>query len=541
MGKEIWLRDRYHLETVLGEGAFGTVYLAEDRQENRKAALKAFRSFGESREGELLLKARGIPGVPLFLDSFQEEGTLYLAMEYLEGGSLKDYLKKEGTLADRKALELLLPVIETAAALHSRGIIHCDISPDNLIFDGEGRLNLIDFGAAVEKGESREEKELKAAYAPMELYQEKEKIGPWTDLYSICALWYEMVTGRKVPSAPERLQKDSLQPASAYVKTDPVQERAFLRGLQLEIQKRYFSGENLMKALGFPGKLSGEQEKAMRECWGELWIAVTTETERAAASGKAGERRRKIQRILAGAGIFAAAFLAAFFCFRRYLDTHPEKVLEWKLARDRRQAAGLEPKKIVARDSEEYREALAFLKEHAYESEEDVVSTYRFLPEDLKGWEYPGKTAGSLPVTEETAKLALDLLLGEEGQEERRNFNGFVAVYTEAEWYPVYTSLNWEISYSYGEDTAGIYVDSVTGMVTYLYISSGDPETIQAFLLELLPEVSPVSCLTEEETEEMIRYLLDTKEYTSIWLNEKCSVSLSLGYEDQITAGITAR
>ena len=246
MGKEIWLRDRYHLETVLGEGAFGTVYLAEDRQENRKAALKAFRSSRESREGELLLKARGIPGVPLFLDSFQEEGTLYLAMEYLEGGSLKDYLKKEGTLADRKALELLLPVIETAAALHSRGIIHCDISPDNLIFDGEGRLNLIDFGAAVEKGESREEKELKAAYAPMELYQEKEKIGPWTDLYSICALWYEMVTGRKVPSAPERLQKDSLQPASAYVKTDPVQERAFLRGLQLEIQKRYFSGENLM-------------------------------------------------------------------------------------------------------------------------------------------------------------------------------------------------------------------------------------------------------------------------------------------------------
>ena len=541
MEEEIWLKERYRPEEILGEGGFGTIWLVYDRQKENRAALKIFRRAGGQREAEILAEARGIPGVVNLLDSFREGETEYLAMEYLEGGSLKEYVKREGTVPDKKALELLLPVLQTVTALHSRGIIHCDISPDNLIFDREGHLTLIDFGAALRRGEPREEKELKAAYAPGELYQEKEKIGPWTDLYAVCALWYELVTGRKVPPAPERLQKDSLQPASAYVRADSRQEQAFLRGLNLEIQKRYFSGENLLAGLGFTEKISGEQEKALREQWGELWIRITTETERTAAAGRAGETRRKMRRLLAAAGGLAAALLAAFFGFRWYADSHPRKVLEWKLRCDRRAAAELEPEKIVSSDSQEYREALAFLKEHAYESEEDVVSTYRFLPEALEGWEYPGETAGSLPVREETARLALDLLMGEEGQEETRNFNGFVTVYTEEDWYPVYASLNWEISWSYGEDTAGMYVDYVTGMVTYLYISSGDAETIRSFLLEVLAEVSPISCLTGEETEEMLRYLLDTEEYISIWLNEKCSVSLSLGYEDQITAAITAR
>ena len=91
--------------------------------------------------------------------------------------------------------------MKAAAGLHSKGIVHCDISPDNLLFAADGKLSLIDLGAAARKGGVRTEKELKPGYAPMELYQEKEKIGPWTDIYAFCAVWYEMVTGRKARCA----------------------------------------------------------------------------------------------------------------------------------------------------------------------------------------------------------------------------------------------------------------------------------------------------------------------------------------------------
>ena len=102
-----------------------------------------------------------------------------------------------------------MPVMEALMHLHSRGILHGDISPDNLLFDKNGSLKLIDFGAALQKGETRREKNLKEGYAPVEQYQDKEKIGPWSDIYALCAVWYEMVTGHKVPSAPERAKKEN--------------------------------------------------------------------------------------------------------------------------------------------------------------------------------------------------------------------------------------------------------------------------------------------------------------------------------------------
>lgn len=540
--KTIWQRGRFRTERILGEGAFGIIFLADDVREKRKVAIKQYKSDRFSEEPELLLQVREIPGVVRALENFQEDGREHLVMEYLDGGSLKEYLKKVRTVSPEKALEILTPVLHTAAALHGRGILHCDISPDNLMFDGQGKLKLIDFGAAVTKGSFREEKELKAGYAPVELYLEKEKAGPWTDIYALCAVWYEMVTGKKVPPAPERLKKDILLPPSAFVKVDPKLEEAFRRGLSLEIQQRYFSVENLAARLSVSGLENPALGAAMRELWGELWIRITTEAERTAASGIAGGRmRRKLKFVLGMAAGLTAAFLLARGGIRWYEDSHPEKVLERRLRREREEADRLERKMVVAADSEEYRDVLAFLEENSYEIDRGYISTYRILPEALEGWEYPGETAGSFPVKAETAKQVLDQFMGEEGRQENRRFNGYINVYTEKDWYPVKVYLNWEETFSYGEDSAGVYSDYVTDLVDYMYLSSGDEDRIREFLREMLPVVSPESRLTDQEIEELIQHVAGGQDYISIELNEKCAVSLSAGYEDQITAIFTAR
>ena len=101
-----------------------------------------------SEESTVLKKAADIPGIVRWKDSFLENGKVCLVMEYLDGGSLKEYLKKHRQIPAERAEEILVPVMEALMHLHSRGILHGDISPDNLLFDKNGSLKLIDFGAA---------------------------------------------------------------------------------------------------------------------------------------------------------------------------------------------------------------------------------------------------------------------------------------------------------------------------------------------------------------------------------------------------------
>lgn len=113
--------------------------------------------------------------------------------------------------------------------------------------------------------------------------------------------------------------------------------------------------------------------------------------------------------------------------------------------------------------------------------------------------------------------------MGEEGRQENRRFNGYINVYTEKDWYPVKVYLNWEETFSYGEDSAGVYSDYVTDLVDYMYLSSGDEDRIREFLREMLPVVSPESRLTDQEIEELIQHVAGGQDYISIELNEKCS------------------
>ena len=469
---------------------------------------------------------------------FREDERVYLVLEYLEGGSLKEYLKKHRTIPDGEAKDLLFPAMKAAADLHSKGIVHCDISPDNLLFTADGKLSLIDLGAAARKGGVRTEKELKPGYAPMELYQEKEKIGPWTDIYAFCAVWYEMVTGRKVPAAPDRLKKDTLKPPSEYVSVPAGMEEVFLRGLSLGIQRRYFSIENMLAALGNPkGKYNGED----RKIWGELWIQITTEVERGNASKeKSGRVWRRIKHVASVLLVLLCITGAAIGGLWIYAWTHPEQVLVYRLKQDRREMETSEWKTVEMRGSKEYEEAIDYLEEHAYEVREDEMGArdYSLLQPAMEDWEYSDDPGECFAVKNDTAEMAVETYLGEYEEKESR-FYGSVYV-SIMPYYPILTTA-WQIdTYRYGEKSVEICSDEKTGWVNEISLHSGKKD-IEEMLPKFLNVFAPETVLSGEEIQELLGYLKKEQDSVYIELNANCNLSLYLSEENVILMNIRSR
>ena len=534
------LKNRYMVGVALGEGAFGVTYLAYDEEEKCTVAVKVYPDGDFSEESTVLKKAADIPGIVRWKDSFLENGKVCLVMEYLDGGSLKEYLKKHRQIPAERAEEILVPVMEALMHLHSRGILHGDISPDNLLFDKNGSLKLIDFGAALQKGKTRREKKLKEGYAPVEQYQDKEKIGPWSDIYALCAVWYEMVTGHKVPSAPERAKKDSLKEPGDYVKVPEKMEQVFMRGLSVDIQGRYFSMENLLSGLALAEKYTADIAENTRKLWGDLWIAITTEVERRSASDKKRGRFRKHVKTAAGILLgFGTALALAAAGLWIYCDTHPEKVLEYWINRDREEAESFEAEKIWNQDTEEFQKAVEYLKTNSYEADENTsISTYRITADALKDWKYPSGNAGRFPIKADTAKRAADLFTGQNGKEEKRSFNGYVEVYHDDELDPLSIHLEWTDFCYYGEDRLWIESDYVTDYVESVMFLSADSGRAAEFLYKMIPVVSPEAFLTEEEIMELLETAKREGEYISVNLNAKCQISMNLDYEGNFSVSI---
>lgn len=530
------LQERYMIGQALGEGAFGVTYLAYDDKEKRSVAIKAYsqrenESSQEKAEADLLDEIKDIPGVVNKTGYFQENGAHYLVMEYLKGGSLRNYLKKRHHIPAEEAVKLLQPVMQTLIRLHGRGIIHGDISPDNLLFDGEGTLKIIDFGAALIKGYPAREKKLKEGYAPMESYQEKDKIGPWSDLYAVCAVWYEAVTGHKVPAAPQRVKRDHIRVPSDFVKVPDQMEQAFMRGLSVDIQSRYFSIVNLLHQLDLQEETDDEEESAaIRKIWGDSWIRITTEVERVSAKNrKRGRFRSRLKKILCSCAALVFVVLLARAGVQWYRTTHPEKAAEKDLKNDREAAEEMEKPEIRGQDSKEFKEAVEFLEKNAYEVDRnEVYTTYRILKGALKGWKYPSEGAGIFPVKITTMEKVIDLYMDEDRETEQNTFYGTVLLNKNEQWSPLYVALKQSEQCIYGENRVEISSDYVTGFVTELRFTSEKQDEAEAFLYKMLPILSPESYLTEDEIKELLHYLdRHRNKGMMIDLNRKCNLRFS--------------
>ena len=275
------LSDRYMLGKVIGHGGFGITYIAWDEKIQKKVAVKEYfpNAFSTRQKGltevscynekaekffkegmsKMLDEARRISrfsdneNIVDIYDYFEENNTAYIVMEYLEGEDLKKYLEKKGGKIDpEQAVKIILPVLNALKDMHREKLIHRDISPDNIYMCNNGKVKLLDFGAArleVEDAEKSLSVMVKRGYAPKEQYISRSKQGPWTDVYAVCATMYKMITG-EVPS--ESIERDD-EPLKTFAEFgitgyDKLEETLF-KGLEPNIQDRIQSVETLESLL----------------------------------------------------------------------------------------------------------------------------------------------------------------------------------------------------------------------------------------------------------------------------------------------------
>lgn len=273
------LKDRYLIGKSLGQGGFGITYIGRDTLLNKRVAVKEFypngyayrdhevtavitiTSSGQTvfrnakrrflEEAQTLARFSEESGIVSVQDFFEENNTAYIVMEYLDGITLKRFVEAKGKIPATPLIKVMLPLIRALGKVHEQGIIHRDISPDNIILLRNGSIKLLDFGAAREFGGDHSlSVMLKPGYAPEEQYRSKGKQGPWTDVYALCATMFYCLTGVKPDEAVERMVEDTLhRPSALGADISPSQENVLLRGMAVRAADRYQSMEELAAAL----------------------------------------------------------------------------------------------------------------------------------------------------------------------------------------------------------------------------------------------------------------------------------------------------
>ncbi len=276
------LSGRYLIGIALGEGGFGITYIARDLNLDMIVAVKEYYPFGYvnrnhtysdavsvsgmlprgeyekgiaklMEEARTLAKLSGMKGIVGVRDFFLYNNTAYIVMDYLKGCTLKDYLKMNGKLSFEQTVRILNPIAGALAEVHKTGLIHRDISPDNIMIMKNGDAELLDFGAArdVSGDDSRSLSViLKHGYAPEEQYRSRGKQGPWTDVYALAAVVYRCITGRTPDEALERGHIDMLKkPSELGTELPESGEQALMKGLAVFQEDRYQNVEVFWKAL----------------------------------------------------------------------------------------------------------------------------------------------------------------------------------------------------------------------------------------------------------------------------------------------------
>lgn len=256
---------QYRLIEAASQGGFGILYRAWDEKLNRPVAVKecfpasicrrdpqtgvvrphteSLRANYETALEDVYEEAQTLAGlhhaqvVPVY-DIFRAAGSLFYVMPWLEGGSLRDKIASGQTVPAEETLRWLLSLLSALEYLHSRRIIHRDIKPGNIMFDADGKPVLVDFGSALNRAtkvDTTTQGEFSPVYAAPEQISGKGKIGPWSDLYSLAATWYELLAGMQPEPAQQRLVQDDLRPLPLG---RTVLEQSIMQNLALEAAAR---------------------------------------------------------------------------------------------------------------------------------------------------------------------------------------------------------------------------------------------------------------------------------------------------------------
>ncbi len=305
----IVLKERYSIGTVIGAGGFGITYKAWDNTLDNIVAIKEFfphgivhrdnknsktgtvsvynidddsYEHGKERflkEAKSLAKFNSHPGTAAIYDYFEENETAYIVMEYLDGCNMKEYVAAAGRLP---TLDMLVKMTESVcdilSEVHAVGLIHRDISPDNIFMCKNGTFKLIDFGS-VKQGINNNNLSatviLKHGYAPIEQYTKAGNIGPWTDIYSLGATIYKLATGIIPQESVERISEDGVVDICELNDGIP---RGFgdavMKALSPQAKDRYQTIEDLKKDIFENTHKNDETTKKDKNDFNEIVIDV---------------------------------------------------------------------------------------------------------------------------------------------------------------------------------------------------------------------------------------------------------------------------
>ncbi len=175
-------------------------------------------------------------------DAFEDNGTAYAVTEHVAGLSLKVFMGRLGRcLSVEEAERLLMPLVETVEKMNAAGIVHRGISSESVIITRDGTARLVGFGTAgVLAGQKGMEGAARFGFAPIEQYSAADEQGPWTDVYSMAAVFYYVITGKVPPGAEERREEDRLAEPGALVSgLDAQTEAVLLKALRVRAPDRF--------------------------------------------------------------------------------------------------------------------------------------------------------------------------------------------------------------------------------------------------------------------------------------------------------------
>ena len=277
------LRERYAVGGALGQGGFGVTYLGLDLLLHTRLAIKEYYPSGicarnpENRsvrfasrdleedfkkgmekfleEARTLARFEDHPNIVSVKDFFEENGTAYMVMNYVEGKTLGEHLKERGgRIPFDEAMGILSPLMDALDEVHASGTIHRDLSPDNIYLTRFGQPKLLDFGASKSALSMMQQRShsviLKRGYSPPEQYQSRGRLGPWTDVYGMAATLYRCITGVTPPDALDRMEEDILIPpreSSAVISVSL--DSAIVRALSVSAKNRPQSMEEFREEL----------------------------------------------------------------------------------------------------------------------------------------------------------------------------------------------------------------------------------------------------------------------------------------------------
>ncbi len=276
------LAGKYLVGRVLGQGGFGITYVGWDIALERKVAIKEYYPSGQVsrnpgsrgltwytsvqsqqakqngtqmflKEARKMSKVDDIPNVVRVRDLFQENETAYIVMDFVEGETLKARLEKTGPLPWEQAKGIFLPAIQAMEQVHKAGLVHRDISPDNLMLTPDGKVKILDLGAAkdlsVNNGASSMQV-AKGGFSPFEQYTQRGSSGPWTDVYAMAATIYYTLTGKLPPVATDRVVEDTISWEEPGLKALSAQAlEALQKAMVISAKNRMQSMEELEKGL----------------------------------------------------------------------------------------------------------------------------------------------------------------------------------------------------------------------------------------------------------------------------------------------------